>query len=649
MTGTIMTYDFVSAEQIKEHMNRLLGADDAEKLKEWYLEAVGEKRFHDYFLGNRPEERLYVVFVVRRCAALAVLLDQITNVNMRSMSDKRFLTDAGLILQISNLVKFYRNFDRFPKILILDELMVRGGNLRHFLEVMETQLQAHMKDVNPVVIHAELVKAVSIRIFAGTKNQNFMLGDYSFSVTVKYQCTMERWRELSSKLSSLLLACNIANAGYIFSTYVNEERINCLPKDNWEKTFIRSVYQNVTEYTFVEAIGERCCKAILTLRLIEGKTGGMRAIPFVFLPDLNALETDRLWEAVLTLAEQRENEGYKLRKWTEKLRLITGFRSANEFLTLMLSVPILQDFLEKYDIQKLDKDYETELQKMVRNYDLTDEEETEQILRMVLEHSLMTLDELKRILAEIIEEHDAMIPLQGDADVIAGGRLDLLKQADSYRTALEDRFYEMNLKEESEAFLTLQKYRRGEIEKIPEAKRYAESSYRILKDILSKNATGNVVSVIDLKVCIILLLQMMDAGVLGISSYAPLHRIPKGMAQFAKAGEQSQLLMVLRNYEYLPLLRDIQMYSEILGKPMAKILSEYCNNTNCDLNQETAEVLQRQLKQMEAVGQKPMDWSLKYLGKYDLGPQKGAGYIYIFLQKQTEHLENFRKYMQDGH
>ncbi len=645
MSGNRINQNMVSAQQINDRMNFLLELD-APFLREWYLDAVEGEDSINLFLKNEEEEKHYVVFVVRRGAALAVLLEQATGVRMKDRTDKRFLTDAGLILQTSNLVKFYRNHGRFPRITILDELMVRGGNLCHFLEVLEAHLREQMTDLSAEKIHFELVNAVKIRVFAGLEDSHLLLGDYSLSVKVNHFCGIDRWRELSSRLSSLLLDCNVANAGYIFSSYITEGQIENLRDSGYLTGFVRTVYQNVPEYTYVDVIGNESVKAILSLRLIEGKEAGCRAIPFVFLPDLSQMETDRLWEAVLSKAERKLNAEIGLRAWTVRLREIRGLRSANEFLTLLLSVPVLQDFQISCGIQRSKEDHERELQKMVRNYNMTSEEETENILRLVLDHPLLTLEEVKAVLTDVIGNEMHLI-LRESADTSADIPKELL---DQYRLKLEDRFYEMNLKEESETFKKLEKYRNGEWNNRQKARRYAESSYEILQEILNDKVQNLRVPLTDIIACIVMFLQMMDAGVVSVSSYAPQNRLPEGMAQFAKAGEQSQMLMVLRYYEYLPLLRDIQRAAGNLGKSMSSVLTAYGKSKEfCDLDSDTdvVEQLQKLLKQMAKAGQKPSDWSSKYLDKYDFGPQKDIQYLYDFIQKQMDHMESFQEYMRN--
>lgn len=624
-------------------MELLLGSEDADRLQEWYREAAASERSSFPFSDQSPEERIYVVFIVRRSAALAVILEQVTGLRMQNRTDKRFLTDGGLLLQTANLAAFYRNYGRFPEIRILDELMIRGGNLRHFLEVLEKELAFQMKDVAPDKIHSGLVRAVRIRIFAGTKQKKYFLGDYAFSVKVQHEYPVSRWRELSVALSSLLYQCDSANAGYICSAFIDKtdaEHVLSIRGDEESPVFRKTVYQNVKEYTSVRIVGQDRVRAVLSLRLVEVTGIGFRALPFVFLPNLTERETERLWEFLFERLKERTDTGPSIKIWADRLRKIPGLRSANEFLTLLLSLPLLQDLLKRTNLSWAKKDFERELQKMVRNYNLTQEKETERILRAVMGKSLLSLQELEKLLETVVEDDEAKILLEvQDEEEVPEADLEA-----EYRKDLENKFYDMNLREERESRRILENYEKGNGPDPEDAKRYAESNGEILEEILSDKGKKRSSSR-KVQACIRILLQMMDAGVLGISSYPPQKIRPQGLSQFAKAGEMSQQIRILEDYEFLPLLRELQTVSKEKGRSMEDLFTAFCRSPEYGLEEEVAKRLLKLLEEMRETGQEPMDWNTSYLRNYDFGPQDGNIHIYEFLQKQLDHVDQFRRYI----
>ena len=143
-------------------------------------------------------------------------------------------------------------------------------------------------------------------------------------------------------------------------------------------------------------------------------------------------------------------------------------------------------------------------------------------------------------------------------------------------------------------------------------------------------------------------LQMMDAGVLSLSSYAPSRVKVVGYAQFAKAGEQSLLLEVLKHYEHIPVLAYIQRYCEYERLYIWEGLKDYSFSPECDLSKETIEELGDFIQNLEEMGQKPADWNKNYLFKIDDEyhiRRSGARDIAEYIKNQESHVKHFMDFL----
>ena len=106
-----------------------------------------ERDMYQWYEDTVSGECDYVVFVVRRSYILAQILEKATGHYMSDVENTVYLTDASMFLCCSEFAEYYRMNDRFPKILLCDDLFIHGRNLNHILETMEERLEELLWDV----------------------------------------------------------------------------------------------------------------------------------------------------------------------------------------------------------------------------------------------------------------------------------------------------------------------------------------------------------------------------------------------------------------------------------------------------------------------------------------------------------------------
>lgn len=145
-------------------------------------------------------------------------------------------------------------------------------------------------------------------------------------------------------------------------------------------------------------------------------------------------------------------------------------------------------------------------------------------------------------------------------------------------------------------------------------------------------------------------LQMMDAGVLGVSSYAPSRVKVVGYAQYAKAGEQSLALEPLKMFEYIPLLARIQTHCECVGEGLLDGFWEYAESSKCGLSVGTARKLEKFILRLSEMGQRPADWNENYLfridDQYHIKRAERGRSITDYIRDQREHVRDYLEYLQ---
>lgn len=181
-----------------------------------------------------------------------------------------------------------------------------------------------------------------------------------------------------------------------------------------------------------------------------------------------------------------------------------------------------------------------------------------------------------------------------------------LNQRDKIRKRTEEYFYNQGSMEEKKAYeLTQMSY-------IPFRQR-GQRNARGCGFTLTELNQGY--SKTESKYCMAYFLQMIDAGVGGLSSYAPNRVQVVGYSQFVKAGEQSLQIEILRNYKWIPLLSRMQLECDKRMRKLTDEVREY--GTFKGWTQNIIDSLIDFTDKLAGMGQTPRDWDGNYIGKLD--------------------------------
>lgn len=518
-------------EQVLREAELLFTEDVLEGLKDWYT----------YTLQGKWR---YVVFTVRRSYVLALIFETITGEKMDTESVE-FLTDASLFLHCSELADSYRKYGCFPKILLCDDIMIHGRNINHIIEGLQENLCRLLSDEFEMdEIRYALVKAIEIHVYIRTQDPLLLLGPYMLGLHYARKEKPYFWRQLSSDLSSFILRSDITNDSYIYTEHLSEKQMDDI-KDYLisEDGFVRTVYQKIEQYTKLIFFGSATkVKGVLSLRIIKNDFhDGYRVAPFVFLPNMEADETDRLSDIIL------EKVPSEYREWILVWKRQEGKRSFNEMVTLLLSDVILKGFNKKYHIVLETEDKERELGKLAGNYNQYGWKRTRQMLQALLgeeQVSILSIEDVNELFAMALPEERLVMNLDEREK-------NDLTENEKYRIRerVEDYFYNRGRIDEEAAFELMQQSYFPTKER---SKRRARGCCFVLNE-LNQGYTK-----IESIYCMAYFLQMIDAGIGSLSSYAPNHVRVSGYAQFAKAGEQSLLIGPLRVFLYIPTLSRMQ-------------------------------------------------------------------------------------------
>lgn len=607
---------------LKENVKAILGGDEYAGIGEWYKDIVMSQ--YDY-----------VVFTARKSYLLALIMEKVTGLNMEENSKTVFLTDSSIILFCGRFASQYKETGKFPKILLCDDTLIHGRGINHFLEDIEQILYNLMPEYTKDSIEKALVKSIRIHVFVRSSMPWLVLSRHELNIVYKCKRDNAYIHMLSNKISSLVLCLNMANASYIYSMFLSDKDFNNLNLDG----FIETSYQNTKQYARIQYVGQdEEKKAVFTLRIVKN-TGseGYRVIPFIFMPNMAEEETN---DILACMAIQMREAGItsKYIELLYYLKSIPGKRAFNELVTLWLSQAVLQDFCIQNGICNVIPE-EDEIRKLARNFNygsicgLDGMKSSEDMLRTIVSKHVFSLNSIGQIVNSFVQDGRKLLFVTKDDN---GYVTDEEKRKIKYR--LEDYFYHIASEEEREACILSEKpyYHTDE-----RSKRNVRGCGFLLREVNSGYTE------LQAAYSFAYFLQMMDAGVLSLSSYAYRKVRVVGFSQFAKAGEQSLLLMPLRMYEWLPLISQMQQYCEWRGRDFDEEIYEYGNSKECDISPGLIKKIIKFVDGLSYIKQEAAEWTGYYINKIEVDILEGETLRkarFRFMKKQLAHVKKYTDY-----
>lgn len=587
--------EYKEIEPITSIASQIFDDDMLADMRQWYLESVSG-------------EWQYVVYIVRRSYIIAQTMEKITGRYMNEVTGTEYLTDASMFLCCDKFAEYYLTNGRFPKILLCDDLFIHGRNVNHILEGVEDRLTALLPELDEDFLKMELSKAISVHVLVRTDAGSYLINRYNANFAYTRYEKAERWHKFSSDLSALISKGDIANAAYVYSQHLEKDIVE--EKILSSHDFVETYYQGRKEYIKVY-LSQNVIKCVPSIRLLSNEeTGGYRAVPFIFLANLDADTTERLYFVVKKKIVEKYNDYQKYISYIDFLFDMDGKRSFNEFLTFALSNTLLKELYEDYNICEdfNDDKVSYEIDKLARNYCHGDMDEVKSIIRSFVKNPIFdSVIELTECFEEIVPDRYVFIDKYHFSSNV--GKEDI-------KLSLENKFYRSGWKEEREAYQFFENPYYSEKNRF---ERKTEECAKVIKDMIDNLRLGYD----DIQKFFAYFMQMMDAGVLAISSNAGKNCDVHGLSQFVKTGEQALLIMILRYYKYIPMLAEVDDFCTLYRVDKEDVLDQIIKKNpesfkKSDKRKITSSELTALLNVLSNIGQRPKDWLSNYASRLDI-------------------------------
>lgn len=292
----------------EETTKHVVEFNERKKLYSYYMLNEIEPFFEE--IDRISEQYEYITAAERRAFNLAAWY--LTDIS-------KLVSNSGMLLQYKKLSEYYRMHGRFPKILVVDDLMMHGRGMSKFLDQLEMLVRNELgydtwSDCDQMSCRRSFTDSIDIYIYAKNRMSVLLDSRYTWQMHVRKKMHLSELRDLSLQLSDFLAYNNVANTSFA-PTFFSQTLSKCIEKKPWRnglnnqfniienemlKWFgIRWNYQGEDMLLFLGFYGRQHTNRISTIRFFPSrKKRSDRFISFSILPDLPKLQFDELCQQV---------------------------------------------------------------------------------------------------------------------------------------------------------------------------------------------------------------------------------------------------------------------------------------------------------------------------------------------------------------
>lgn len=373
------------------------------------------------------------------------------NLVARFLPEVDMISTRALTLKYAEIAEHYKENRRFPRILILDDLMIHGRSIAKLLQQLEDMLVIRLLDMGVLkrsdnyryTVYRDLADAVTIYVYARNAGVVFLADGYQERILAVKKLYADEMRDLSLQLSRKMRQWDIANTSYVYSVR-SEVITDCLleQKDGriGSSEWVRKTWSYGGEemVLYVRLHGRKTVNRVDTIRFFPGRCSDKQPwrdpLPlltsFSFFGDLQESALRNLFEKVSCILQEAGlyNLADILKEDPNKQINFILLQTQIQLISFILSVAMLLDFCREVIPQERFDDImmQGDIWKISRNFGRRADIRPE--LMHLRKKTLRT--ELKETILRVID---------GEAEeLIQVNPLDTLVQLESNRNTTKD-------------------------------------------------------------------------------------------------------------------------------------------------------------------------------------------------------------------
>lgn len=308
----------------------------------------------------------YVVATTRRASNFLELVRR----SYPSVLSK-YITENGLLLQAEEIARFYEANGYFPKIAILDDILVYGRNMNLLLTQLWSTVSQCLSRLNIGAgedVEDAFNRSISLWIYAINDAPILLRHEFQWMMHCQQMLPNSRWRCLSDSISKLISDRDVANTSYVISAKL-KGGTNYKPSVvSWAMDDSLRYRDNHYHYSFYLFCLSPKAGVYPSVRSYV-KQGVQYFTPYFFMPELNAEQVIRVLLAVFDFSSKQN-----MRVTNRCINLLNRIKECPsrlmvyaQFTSLLLSQITLSVFFEDLN-PKIEAQLSYDTEKISRNF-----------------------------------------------------------------------------------------------------------------------------------------------------------------------------------------------------------------------------------------------------------------------------------------
>lgn len=295
------------------------------------------------------------------------------NIISRLLPEIDFITFPALMLHYRELSDFYEKNKRFPKILLIDDLVFDDREMAHDLQQLEDLLAEELLDRKLLKksdnyfyqVYQGLSNSITTHVLAKT-NSRFVCQEYLEKLNIEIEREICELLNYSLNLEEKLKNWDIANTDYTYSVrnqglldIILKQQNGRIDQTKWVRQEGTCMGERMILYTRLN--GATSTNRIDTIRIFPDRLSHYKELPLISsYAFFGALSEKESYQIINKVREELEKLG--LTKLTEILKMSSNDKINSillehkmKLITCILSVSMLYDFCnDMYSIEHLE-------------------------------------------------------------------------------------------------------------------------------------------------------------------------------------------------------------------------------------------------------------------------------------------------------
>lgn len=284
----------------------------------------------------------------------------------------QYMTENGLLLQAEEIARFYKANGYFPKIAILDDILVYGRNMNLLLTQLWSTICQCLSRLDIEAgedVEEAFNQSISLWIYAMNDAPILLRHEFQWTMHCTQMLPNSQWRCLSDSISKLISDQDVANTSYVISAKLKWGTYHYQPGVmSWAVDNSLQYRDNHYHYSFYLFRLSPKAGVYPSVRSYV-KQGIQYFTPYFFMPELNAEQVIRVLLAIFEVSSEQA-----LKATNKCINLLNRIKECPsrlmvyaQFTFLLLSQITLSVFFENLDPEiEAQLSYDTE--KISRNF-----------------------------------------------------------------------------------------------------------------------------------------------------------------------------------------------------------------------------------------------------------------------------------------